>query len=114
MTNKEQLAAALKGAGLQSIRVGSRLFIFDAVSKAATLKRIKAYAIRSGASIYLQDSTVFYKWSAIERAGFSGSERYDWHEDGNRVRMALLKVVVKNNTPVCTTEREEYRDLNLD
>ena len=115
-TAKEQLADAIKLAGgLRSLRVGSRLFVFTEATRKQAEFDAHRYAMRSGEMIYAEDgSRVFYKWSAIENAGESGSARYDWHDDGNRVRQAFQQVVViDNRVTSCRTIKQAFRKLEV-
>lgn len=115
-TSKKQLIEAFNAeGGLRSIKVGSRLFIFDRESEVKVTEQVNAYAIRSGEMIYRNDGVlVFYKWTPVENANQTGSNRFDWHDDGNRVRQALQRVtIVKGHEPLCVTIREAFRKLEV-
>lgn len=115
-TSKEQLLEAIReNGGLHSLQVGSRLFVFDEGSRKQVEKQAQQYAVRSGEMVYGENGIHhFYKWSPVEFAGKTGSARFDWHADGDRVRQVLQKVTLApGREPVCKAIREEFRKFEV-
>jgi hypothetical protein len=103
MTVAKQFLDAIKVAGgLRTAKVGSKLFVYDSTKEVDVETQMRAMAIQSGHGIQWRGQTESYHWIPVEHHGLVGSDRYEWHKDGQRIRQRLVLRVVKDGKVVST------------
>lgn len=98
--------------GLTSTQVGCTLMVYCRNDAERMRQKIVKRAIRTGEAIYLPGGVrESYEWVPVFDIDKRGSECYEWHQDGNRCRHELVKMVLRDGKAARTVIRTGWRVL---